>query len=1009
MAINMYDQLVEACREAENWPLNLLRKQQLNRVLCNYQQRLHADESRLLDTKRASVDFWEAPIGSANFQETTIKSIEELIQHFHKHLHNRVKDPKSRHVFISAPHSWAALRCTPQMLHCLCSYEQVSPILIDVLASFGKQRAPLGFQSASFCQDDLTKPSQSALVAIPEVGRSGWELRHCYKLHGLETSSPNTKAKWSMRQTAVYHSFDLENGRAFWLTVKANNEIRDRIMEGTESLEAMRASNSSGLGPSFVACLNTHLIAFDWCTEGWRLHLGDIENDVREILVKVKGTPIEPLGDELNFTPRLIGAATMPSLRDREGSMISRQNTLPSVTGPIQALNAVKAGLTNVRGTLNAMVSEAEVEKSQETSTPRDVQADQQEKISNHLEKLKTFSFAEFQKLNFYTTKLQEAKLAMHLNLGGLRGTREYYKQRYQSTQFPSAIKDFSEINGSYENFTQRVTSLAQDLEADIARAEALILSIEDGKRLYDSILQSYNMEINRLFTLSGHGISERMEESAMRMEKVTDSMLKIAHATARDSASMSAITFVTLVLLPGTFLGTFFSTPIVNAPEDNPQTWNINWSVFMLFLKICIPMTVLVMFIWALYMAFQGYHGESSYDRFRVHIEENLEDGYEAQGSPAKFASKYCLTKYWTVDLVEEIVFATEDFDYQILEIREQYLRIFSTLVWISTTGRSYVRYLKHFVRNGTDDSSLPFRGRPDIFPNANDSEIFWTAFFENQWKFFPVELGPRRMYDRTLHASQILPLTIGEELGAQNIGRPASIHLAHASEMLARTYSTDCNLVLKSYGSLYKSNYYNEIKAYNAFNNATPCENIVKCLGSYHVQPLAPGSGLKFTILLEYANRGSLLEVYQKNDPPVTFAETKAFWSNLLQVAKGLMVAQNTPPKRPGASCVHQDLKPSNILVFGRENVSSSENDLTFKISDFGNSHTRRSAPDDPGRLGYDNGSTRTYCPPELHWNHEVDFTVGPLVDMWSLGCVLIEAAVWICFGQRGRIEFQ
>lgn len=62
-------------------------------------------------------------------------------------------------------------------------------------------------------------------------------------------------------------------------------------------------------------------------------------------------------------------------------------------------------------------------------------------------------------------------------------------------------------------------------------------------------------MEINKLFTLSGHGISERMEDSAMRMEKVTDSMLGIARATARDSASMSVITFVTLVLLPGTFL----------------------------------------------------------------------------------------------------------------------------------------------------------------------------------------------------------------------------------------------------------------------------------------------------------------------------------------------------------------------------------------------------------------------------------------------------------------------
>lgn len=130
-------------------------------------------------------------------------------------------------------------------------------------------------------------------------------------------------------------------------------------------------------------------------------------------------------------------------------------------------------------------------------------------------------------------------------------------------------------------------------------------------------------MEINKLFTLSGHGISERMEESAMRMEKVTDSMLEIARATARDSASMSVITFVTLVLLPGTFLGvrivtssmksstdslttnqTFFSTPVIDTPQDGTQSWAINWSIFILFIKICAPMTVLVMLIWTVYMA---------------------------------------------------------------------------------------------------------------------------------------------------------------------------------------------------------------------------------------------------------------------------------------------------------------------------------------------------------------------------------------------------------------------
>lgn len=68
--------------------------------------------------------------------------------------------------------------------------------------------------------------------------------------------------------------------------------------------------------------------------------------------------------------------------------------------------------------------------------------------------------------------------------------------------------------------------------------------------------------------------------------------------------------------------------------------------------------------------------------------------------------------------------------------------------------------------------------------------------------------------------------------------------------------------------------------------------------------MQPLAPGSGLQFTIMLEHAERGSLLQLYRENDPPVTLAETKAFWSSFLQVAKGLMVTHNTMPKRAGAS---------------------------------------------------------------------------------------------------------
>lgn len=187
-----------------------------------------------------------------------------------------------------------------------------------------------------------------------------------------------------------------------------------------------------------------------------------------------------------------------------------------------------------------------------------------------------------------------------------------------------------------------------------------------------------------------------------------------------------------------------------------------------------------------------EGYHGEGIYERFKDHIERNFETGLEAQGSSVKFASFHCLTQYWTADRIREIVFDTGDLDYQIESIRKQYLRIFSILVWISMTGRSYVRYLQHFVREGRDDHSLPFRERPGLFPTTNDSEAFWTAFFKSQWIFCPLQLGPQ-MYNRNLHPNQILPFTICGDLGSQDIVKPAKIRLAkiNASERLVQSHS--------------------------------------------------------------------------------------------------------------------------------------------------------------------------------------------------------------------------
>lgn len=213
----------------------------------------------------------------------------------------------------------------------------------------------------------------------------------------------------------------------------------------------------------------------------------------------------------------------------------------------------------------------------------------------------------------------------------------------------------------------------------------------------------------------------------------------------------------------------------------------------------------------------------------------------------------------------------------------------------------------------------------------------------------------------------------------------------------------------MLKVFPSDELASYQNEIKAYTSLNNATDCENILRCFGSYHTRS-TDGSVQDCTIILENADKNTLLDLYRRNNPPTTFAETKAFWGELCKVVFGLEVIHHTPSEgHAGTSTVHQDLKPSNIFTFSRLPDNNGEFDILLKIGDFGMSHVRKSGSRGHGSLGYDNRSTRIYCPPELHWGDDVDYRVGPLVDVWSMGCVLLEAAVWIAFGERGRIEFQ
>lgn len=379
------------------------------------------------------------------------------------------------------------------MFQYLCSYQQISPILIDMLASFGDQYRRSGFDFASFSQDDLNKPARPSHMQMDEVGRSDWELRHCYKLNGIEISVDD--GKWTARQAVVYHSFDVNNGRAFWLTIKPNNEdgLRDRVIDGSQTLDSMRAHNLNTLGTSFEACLATHLISLDWCAEGWRWYISKVESEISEVFHKVKSYPLDPAAGVLDPTQQLARSLSMPPAKGGQFSVPSRQGTRHTQNRPMQACSALRTKLSNrIRG------------QDEITSQPEEVALDEvrpQQIMTNHeryrtiskrLDMMKTFSFSEFQRLNDVASKLKEAKLAMALNVGVLRDLRGYYQTYYDSSALPSEIRDVCSSTGSFDQFMQRTKSLEKGLEVECMRAEALVALVQDGIALVSKAISPH-------------------------------------------------------------------------------------------------------------------------------------------------------------------------------------------------------------------------------------------------------------------------------------------------------------------------------------------------------------------------------------------------------------------------------------------------------------------------------------------------------------------------------------
>ncbi|KAI0128370.1 hypothetical protein BJ170DRAFT_621301 [Xylariales sp. AK1849] len=547
--IDGFDSLVDACRDADSYPKNSIREDLSSSELDGYWQQLNDEKDRLFDEDNACIDFWEKRKGDGKFRMTTVGR-----QQLSGHLSSYQIDPNCRFIFIESDHSRAELNCSKDMLQYLLTYHQVDPSFLDYVHTFGDQAEPLDACLCHFQYDDNLSGTGTP---IPRLGRSGIELRHSYLLRTVERAHEPTIWPWSVRQTAVYHSFDLVEGRALWITIKGNDRLSQIIRQDTADGCRFRTDSPAS---AFEMDLKTQLIYLKWCQQDWRWFVRDTENDIRKILINTRTAPVDR---KPHFQSSVKEAGNTSA---RFGSPLSTALERAQTTRALGSLwsSGIVHKLSELRNTAQHTVKRELIQQ-----------------YSEPILELEMFNFKDLQKLNTIGERTEEAILIIKLNIKVLQDLHKYYLSVLKMSRLPDGC------SALLTPFLDKVQSIIGTMETRKLQLESLYHKLGEGKSLFESILQYRALQVNQIF-------AEKSEQSAMNMER-------IAYRTANETASMHIITVVTLIFLPGTFLASFFQSGVLQWSDIPaiPDGWVLRPEAISLFFEICIPLMGFIFLIW--------------------------------------------------------------------------------------------------------------------------------------------------------------------------------------------------------------------------------------------------------------------------------------------------------------------------------------------------------------------------------------------------------------------------
>lgn len=397
--------------------------------------------------------------------------------------------------FITAPTSRSPLDCPEELFTYTFTFLQVMPRFLDLVFTFGQQDQQKDFYYTTFNEESFVDSHEARSSAIPRLGRSGRDVRLCYNLWSVEESDSPGSLGWAIRQTAVYHSFDIETARSVWINVKGNDLMQRRITQTVQSFRHLRADTTRSYSGAFSAALHTHILIMEWSSENWRSFISSMEKEIRSVLDKAQSIPFRTVEEALTVDPSVL-LEQLNAPQTHRGTSQNRTNSgltnmhfsrVPTAASKLSNFNLTKrigSGLTGLSTTptetqVSGSASSPMAPTNRESLPPSTLAMpakDSQFKV------FEQFSFEEKQKLTILEARLQKARLVMSLNMNILGELMEYYETLGSFDSAPQEGRTDCAVALQY--FCSRVKGIIQEQKREQSRIDTLMRQLANGKSL---------------------------------------------------------------------------------------------------------------------------------------------------------------------------------------------------------------------------------------------------------------------------------------------------------------------------------------------------------------------------------------------------------------------------------------------------------------------------------------------------------------------------------------------